>query len=251
MELGTIHTTIEKNIATVVFNHPSSNSFPSALLKKLTLEFKILSKDPKVKVILLKSGGNKAFCAGASFDELLTINDKDVGVAFFMGFADLINAMRKCTKLIVGCVQGKAVGGGVGLASACDYVVASKEASIKLSEFFIGIGAFVIEPAVTRKIGKSAFSQLSMEASEWHSADWAREKNLFSKVLSSQEEMLEVGQELAMQLSKYNPDALQEMKKIFWEGTEHWDELLQDRAKISGDLVLSDFTKEALIKFKK
>jgi methylglutaconyl-CoA hydratase len=251
MELGTIHTTIENSIATIIFHHPASNSFPSALLQKLTQVFSALSEDNTVKVILLRSKGEKAFCAGASFDELLTINNREVGIQFFMGFANLINSMRKCSKLIIGCVQGKAVGGGVGLASACDYVVATELASVKLSEFFIGIGAFVIEPAVTRKIGKASFSQLSMEASEWHSAEWAQEKNLYAKVVPTHSDMLIEGVKLASQLASYNPEALLEMKKVFWEGTENWDELLEERAQISGDLVLSDFTKDALTKFKK
>jgi methylglutaconyl-CoA hydratase len=251
MELGTIYTTIENNIANVVFHHPASNSFPTSLLEQLTDEFNELSLNNDVKVILLQSQGGKAFCAGASFDELLTIDNKKTGIQFFMGFANLINAMRTCTKLIIGCVQGKAVGGGVGLASACDYSIATEAASIKLSEFFIGIGAFVIEPAVTRKIGKAAFCQLSMEASEWHSASWALQKNLYAKVFPSQEIMMEEAQKLAKQLASYNPDALHEMKKIFWEGTENWTELLGKRAQISGDLVLSDFTKDALTKFKK
>lgn len=251
MKLGTINTLIKNNIATVTFYHPASNSFPSALLEKLSNEFHSLSSNEEVKIIVLKSEGEKAFCAGASFDELMTIDTKESGVQFFMGFANLINAMRTCKKLIIGCVQGKAVGGGVGLASACDYVMATESASIKLSEFFIGIGAFVIEPAVTRKIGKAAFSQLSIEAKEWHSAKWAQEKNLFAKVYSSIETMQIAVNELANELASYNPDALSEMKKVLWEGTENWDELLEKRAQISGDLVLSDFTKDALSKFKK
>lgn len=251
MNLGTIHTTIENTIATVTFFHPASNSFPSTLLEKLSNEFSDLSSNADVKVIVLKSQGEKAFCAGASFDELLSIESKEEGIEFFKGFANLINAMRECSKLIIGCVQGKAVGGGVGLASACDYVIASEAASIKLSEFFIGIGAFVIEPAVTRKIGKAAFCQLSLEATEWHSAKWAQEKNLYAKVTKDQETMSNEAYKLAEQLAGYNPQALKEMKKVFWEGTENWDVLLKDRASISGDLVLSDFTKEALTKFKK
>lgn len=251
MELGTIQTTIQDGIATVIFHHPASNSFPSSLLNRLANEFQVLSADNSVKVILLRSKGERTFCAGASFDELLTIQDKETGIQFFMGFANLINAMRTCTKIIIGCVQGKAVGGGVGLAAACDYVIATEFASIKLSEFFIGIGAFVIEPAVTRKIGKAAFCQLSLEATEWHSAEWAQQKNLFAKVFSSSEEMLVAAQSLANELASYNPDALAEMKKIFWEGTENWNDLLKQRAQISGDLVLSDFTKDALTKFKK
>ena len=251
MKLGTINTLIKNNIATVTFYHLASNSFPSALLEKLSNEFHSLSSNEEVKIIVLKSEGEKAFSAGASFDELMTIDTKESGVQFFMGFANLINAMRTCKKLIIGCVQGKAVGGGVGLASACDYVMATESASIKLSEFFIGIGAFVIEPAVTRKIGKAAFSQLSIEAKEWHSAKWAQDKNLFAKVYSSIETMQIAVNELANELASYNPDALSEMKKVFWEGTENWDELLEKRAQISGDLVLSDFTKDALSKFKK
>ena len=251
MELGNIQSTIENSIATLVFHHPASNSLPSSLLKDLTKRIHEFGEDDTVKVIVLKSEGEKVFCAGASFDELLTINDKETGVQFFMGFANLINAMRMCSKLIIGCVQGKVVGGGVGIVAACDYAVATQTASIKLSEFFIGIGAFVIEPAVTRKIGKAAFCQLSMEASEWHSAEWAQDKNLYAKVFPSYIDMQEEAEKLASQLSSYNPEALKEMKKVFWDTTENWGVLLEERARISGDLVLSDFTKDALTKFKK
>lgn len=251
MDTGSVHTEIVAKVATLTFFHPASNSLPSALLKKMTDEIMALGRNENVQVIVLKSKGEKTFCAGASFDELLAVDSKEKGTLFFMGFAHLINALRSCNKVVIGLVQGKAVGGGVGLLAACDYCLATEQASVKLSELFIGIGAFVIEPAVTRKVGMAAFSNLTLEATEWHSAQWGLNKGLFSKVFSSIEEMETAAEILSTALASYSPDALLEMKKVFWEGTEHWDTLLAERAAISGKLVLSKFTKQTLQRYKR
>jgi len=248
---GSIHTTITNKIATIEFGHQSGNSFPSQLLQLLTDEFNNLSRNPEVSIIILKSKGEKVFCAGASFDELLAVSNLEEGSRFFSGFANVINAMRKCSKLIVGRVQGKAVGGGVGLAAACDYVFATSNSSIKLSEFTIGIGPFVIAPAVERKIGRSGLAELTLAGDEWQTADWAKQKGLYAKVFDTLEELDAELETFAHKLSNYNPEALSEMKKVLWEGTENWETLLYERASISGKLVLSDFTKEALQQFKK
>ncbi|AIG29110.1 enoyl-CoA hydratase/isomerase family protein [Flavobacterium psychrophilum] len=248
---GFIATIIDNKTATITFSHPASNSFPSNLLKDLTREFNALSQNESVSVIILKSEGNGAFCAGASFDELLSITNYNDGKLFFSGFANVINAMRTCQKIIIGRVQGKAVGGGVGLASACDYVFATNSASVKLSEIAIGIGPFVIEPAVSRKIGKTAMSQLTLAAHDWKTAQWAFENGLYSEIFTSAENLDSELMVFASKLASYNPEALQEMKKVFWEKTAHWDTLLYERAGISGQLVLSDFTKNALSAFKK
>ena len=247
---GTIFTHIDHYIATVTFSHPQSNSFPAELLQKLVETFNRLSLDDTVKVIILKSEGEKAFCAGASFDELLAINDLESGKTFFSGFANLINAMRLCSKLIIGRIHGKTVGGGVGIAAACDYCLATEASDIKLSELSIGIGPFVIAPAVERKIGVSALAELTLSAKSWKTAYWAEKKGLFNAVYENRRDLDNGIDILTHQLSQYNPDALLEMKKIFWEGTEHWNELLAKRAEISGKLVLSDFTKEALAKLR-
>ena len=247
---GFIQTQIENKIAFLTFSHPASNSFPSDLLQKLTLELNALSNHNDVHVIVLQSEG-KTFCAGASFEELLSITNLEEGKKFFSGFANVINAMRNCSKIIIGKIQGKAVGGGVGLASACDFTYAYQDASIKLSEIAIGIGPFVIEPAVSRKIGKTAMSFLTLQPNSWQSADWAVEKGLFADVFDSYNELTEATVAMAKKLASYHPDALAEMKKVFWEGTENWDNLLYERAAISGKLVLSDFTKNALNELKK
>lgn len=248
---GTILTTIKDKIARVTFSHPASNSFPSNQLKALTEELNSLSNNDEVTVVVLESEGTGAFCAGASFDELLAVNDLPTGKEFFSGFANVINAMRSCKKIIIGRIHGKAVGGGVGLASACDYAFATDTASIKLSEIAIGIGPFVIEPAVSRKIGKSAMAEMTLSPAEWKSAQWAFEHKLYAQLFSSAQEMDESLNKFLSQLATYNPDALYEFKKVLWEGTENWDELLYERAAISGKLVLSDFTKNALNAFKK
>jgi methylglutaconyl-CoA hydratase len=247
---GNIIVEIQNKIASVTFSHPASNSFPSDLLKRLTEELNALSGDNNVNVVILQSEG-KTFCAGASFDELLSITDFETGKKFFSGFANVINAMRKCSKIILGKIQGKAVGGGVGLASACDFAFAYQDASIKLSEIAIGIGPFVIEPAVSRKIGKTAMTQLTLQPNTWQTADWAVEKGLFTDVFDSYGDLDQAILAFAKKLASYNPEALAEMKKVFWEGTENWDNLLYERAEISGKLVLSEFTKNALNEFKK
>lgn len=248
---GSLYTSISHKIATVEFGHPASNSFPAELLQRLTDELNILSKNPDVNVIVLKSEGEGAFCAGASFDELLAVQDLEQGGKFFSGFANVINAMRSCSKLIVGRIQGKAVGGGVGLAAACDYALAVEASAIKLSEFAIGIGPFVIAPAVERKMGKAALAEMTLGAHEWKNAYWAQEKGLYAKVfetLAALDKELDI---FTQKLASYNPDALSAMKKVLWEGTENWGTLLKERAAISGTLVLSDFTKNALAQFKK
>ena len=248
---GSLYTNIQNNIATIEFGHPASNSFPSELLSRLTKELQTISQNDSVSVIILKSEGEKAFCAGASFDELVAIKNLEEGKQFFAGFANVINAMRTCGKLIIGRVQGKTVGGGVGLAAACDYVLATESAAIKLSEFTIGIGPFVIEPAVRRKIGLAGLAELTLDATNWQNAYWAKEKGLYARVFESIKELDKEVEIFAEKLASYNPQAISEMKKVLWENTDHWDSLLSERAKISGELVLSEFTKNALAKFSK
>jgi methylglutaconyl-CoA hydratase len=241
---------ILNNIATIEFFHPEKNSLPSHILAQLVETINSVGNNKEVKVIILKSGGDKTFCAGASFQELISINDAATGKIFFSGFANVINAMRKCPKFIIGRIQGKTVGGGVGIAAATDYCMATQFAAIKLSELNVGIGPFVVSPAIERKMGVSAMSQIAIDANTFYEATWAREKGLYASVFESIEEMDEAVQKFAEHLCTYNPEAMLEMKKIFWRGTEDWDNLLAERAAISGRLVLSDFTKETLKKFK-
>ncbi len=248
---GNLSTIINNHIAVIEFGHPAGNSFPAQLLVRLTDTLNELSVNKDVHVIVLKSEGERAFCAGASFDELMAITNLSEGKILFSGFAHAINAMRTCSKLIIGRVQGKAVGGGVGLTSACDYVLATVNSSIKLSELTIGIGPFVIAPAVERKIGKSALSELSLNATEWKNAYWAKEKGLYAEVFDTIKELDKEVDFLAKKLASYNQEALTQMKKILWENTDHWEELLIERAEISGKLVLSEFTKNALKQIKK
>jgi len=250
-EQGGVNVSIKNNIATIEFHHPLSNSLPGKVLQKLANTITEMGNKDEVTVIILRSAGEKAFCAGASFDELISIDNLETGKIFFSGFAHVINAARKCPKIIIGRVQGKAVGGGVGMASVVDYCFATKFASVKLSELAIGIGPFVVGPAVERKIGTSAMSQLAIDATKWQTAQWAKEKGLYAEVFDSSDEMDEAISELGNTLANSNPEALQILKKVFWEGTEHWDELLQQRAAISGKLVLSEFTRNAIKKFKK
>ncbi|SHJ04016.1 methylglutaconyl-CoA hydratase [Mesonia phycicola] len=241
---------IENKVATIEFFHPAHNSLPGNILEKLANTISEVGQDDEVLVIVLKSGGERTFCAGASFTELISIQDEEEGEKFFSGFANVINAMRKCPKFIIGRIQGKTVGGGVGLASAVDYCMATKFASVKLSELNLGIGPFVVGPAVERKLGVSGMTQIAIDANTFYSPEWAKQKGLYANVYDSTEELDEAVASFAKNLCEYNPEAVKEMKQMFWRGTEDWDELLQERAKISGRLVLSTFTKEKLERFK-
>lgn len=245
------YTIAETGIATLEFGHPLSNSLPGKVLQKLADTITELGQNDAVKVIVLKSAGEKAFCAGASFDELISIKDLETGKQFFSGFAKVINACRKAPKFIIGRVQGKAVGGGVGVASAVDYCFATRFAEVKLSELAVGIGPFVVGPAVERKMGLAAMSELAINATEWRSADWAKSKGLYTDVYETATEMDEAIEALANRLAKSNPEAMAMLKDVFWQGTENWDTLLADRAAMSGKLVLSDFTVNAINAFKK
>ncbi|XZF16649.1 enoyl-CoA hydratase/isomerase family protein [Chitinophagaceae bacterium MMS25-I14] len=247
---GYVRSEIDHGIATIEFFHPASNALPAAILTDLAKTINDIGIDERVRVIVLRSAGDKAFCAGASFDELMTINTEAEGKQFFSGFAHVINAMRKCHKLIIGRVQGKAVGGGVGLIAACDYAIAVDAASVKLSELAVGIGPFVVGPAVERKIGSSSFSQLAIDATEWRSAEWAKRHDLYAELHANTENLDDAVKRLAERLSHSSPDAMWELKRIFWQNTDHWDTLLSDRAAISGRLVLSTFTRNAINTFK-
>lgn len=250
MENGYAKLSVSGAIATVEFYHPQSNSLPGQVLADLAEAIRQAGEHSEAKVVILRSAGEKAFCAGASFDELIAIDDLETGRKFFSGFANVINAMRKCPKLIIGRVHGKAVGGGVGLASSVDYCLATENASVKLSELAVGIGPFVVGPAVERKVGLSGMSQLAIDAASWRSAEWAREQGLYADVFKTTEELDDAVMALANTLSHSSPEAMRELKNIFWQGTEHWDTLLYERAGISGTLVLSDFTRNAINKFK-
>jgi methylglutaconyl-CoA hydratase len=239
----------QTGVATISFYHPAQNSLPAALLDKLTQQIELAGKNEQTRVIVLKSEGDRTFCAGASFDEILQIKDKEAGALFFSGFARVINACRKSSKIIIARIQGKAVGGGVGLAAAADYCLATEAASIKLSELAIGIGPFVISPAVTRKVGLPAFSQLTIRASDFQTALWAKDKGLYNEVYVDINSLDIALDALTEKLASYHPEALTGLKQILWEGAEDWDNLLSERAAISGELVLSDFTQHALNSF--
>ncbi|MDP4263545.1 MAG: enoyl-CoA hydratase/isomerase family protein [Bacteroidota bacterium] len=248
---GYVKSEFHNGITTIEFFHPQSNSLPARILEELMTVIHGAGNDADTKVIILRSAGEKTFCAGASFDELIAIKNEEQGLQFFSGFAHVINAMRVSPKFIIGRIQGKCVGGGVGLAAAVDYAIATEGAEIKLSELAMGIGPFVVGPAVERKIGNSAYSQLAIDATMWRNADWARKRGLFAEVHSHVDGMDESVARLSELLAQSSPVAMAEMKKIFWKGTEHWDKLLIERAAISGRLVLSDFTRKAIEKFKK
>ena len=249
MSQGHVLSTYTNHITTITFYHPAQNSLPGYLLAELADKISVAGADSDTILIVLKSEGEKTFCAGASFTELASIEDFPTGKKFFMGFAGVINAIRKCPKIVIGRVHGKAVGGGVGLAAACDYCMASKYASVRLSELAVGIGPFVIGPAVERKVGLSAFSQMALNATEWQTADWAKQKGLFTESFESVQQLDAYIEHFTADLIKKSPEALMMLKKVFWEGTDHWDELLEKRAEMSGQLILSDFAKNAITSF--
>src|ERR1700754_383404 len=248
---GYIKTETHNGVTTIEFFHPQSNSLPGKLLEELAQTIHGEGNEPDTKVIVLRSGGDRAFCAGASFDELTAIKTHEQGIAFFSGFAHVINAMRKCPQFIVARIQGKCVGGGVGIAAAADYAIAVEGAEVKLSELAVGIGPFVVGPAVERKIGLSSFNNLAIDAAMWRDAEWARRRGLYSELHGGITEMDESIHRLSHSLAHSNPEAMAHLKQNFWKGTENWDQLLTERAAISGRLILSEFSRNEIHKFRK
>ena len=240
----------ENAVATITFAHPKHNCFPQVQLRALTAAIDTCAKDDAVHVILLQSNPTKAFCAGASFDELLAVKAPEQGETFFMGFANLINAMRVCTKPIVGRIHGKAIGGGVGIVAACDYAIATQMAQVRLSELAIGIGPFVIAPAVERKIGAAALASLALQPKQWKSADWALQHGLFTEVFADFDTANNAAIAKATQLASFAPEAVAELKKTLWANTDHWAELLPNNAEISGRLLLLPQTQATLKQLK-
>lgn len=248
---GTVTLSTKNNITTIEFYHPKGNSLPGRLLQEITKTITAVGKSDESRVVVLRSKGTGTFCGGASFDELLAVSDPDEGKHFFMEFAHVLNAMRNCPKLIITRVQGKSVGGGIGIAAAADYTFAHSSASVKLSELALGIGPFVVGLAVERKIGTSAFSTLALDARTWYDAGWAESKGLYNKVLDSMDDLDDAVDKLALELSSTNPDSMREFKQILWQDTGHWNTTLELRAEISGRLVMSEFTREYIEEFKK
>ncbi len=251
MQDGYVKTDVKDGIGTVTFHHPKSNSLPGTILRQMAEAIELMADRPEVRVIVLRSDGDRAFCAGASFDELVAIADEQQGLSFFSGFAHVINAIRKAPCMVLGRVQAKTVGGGVGLAAAVDVCYAHSSASVRLSELAVGIGPFVVGPAVERRVGTGNFTLLSTTPAQWRSAQWATEKGLYAATFGTHAELDAAVDAHAKELAAYSPQAMAELKAVCWKGTENWDQLLVERAKLSGRLVLSDFTREAIAEFKK
>ena len=244
-EMGTVQSNVSDGIAEVEFGHPKSNSLPARLLRGLADEIAAVGARADVRVVVVRSSGPGPFCAGASFDELAAIADETAGKEFFMGFARVILAMTRCAKPVVARVHGKAVGGGVGIVAAADYAVATNTAAVRLSELAIGIGPFVVGPAIERRIGSGEFAAMAIDA-EWRDALWAERHGLYARVVDGVHALDSALDGLAWKLASANPDALAEIKRIMWPGTEDWPRLLEERAAISGRLVLSRFAREAI-----
>lgn len=248
--LGSVETQVNQGVATITFAHPAHNSMPGGQLERLRQAIEAAGADPQVRVVVLASAGERTFCAGASFDELAALSDFPSAHRFFLGFAHVINAMRRCPKFVLARIQGKAIGGGVGLAAAADYCAATEQSEVKLSELAVGIGPFVVGPAVARKVGQAAFQQLAIDATAWQSAQWAQNKGLYQAVLPDIAALDEHIYALANRLAASSPEAMRRLKEVSWEDAAHWDELLHERAAISGELILTEHARQAIARFK-
>jgi methylglutaconyl-CoA hydratase len=246
---GYVSLAVADGIATIRFGHPKGNSLPGTILRRLADAVGEAGRAEEARVIVLRSDGTGPFCAGASFDELRAISDAAAGKEFFLGFARLILAMRAAQKLVIARVHGKAVGGGVGVVAASDYAIAAEGAAVKLSELAVGIGPFVVGPVIEKKIGLASFQALAVDATGWRDAAWAARCGLYAQVVPTAPDLDAAVDALSRRLAASNPDAMARLKRVFWEGTEGWDALLERRAEMSGALVLSDFTRRAIESF--
>ena len=247
---GDVSFAVDDGVGTIEFSHPKGNSLPGVLLRRLAAGIETLANNPAARVIVLGSEGTAAFCAGASFDELVNIENEQEGQEFFSGFARVILAMIRAPKFVLVRVHGRAAGGGVGIAAAADYAFAVKSASVKLSELSVGIGPFVVGPVIEHRVGNGPFSAMSVDT-DWRDAAWCERHGLYARVFDDVEAMDSALALLAGALAASNPAAMAAMKRAFWEGTEDWESLLAARARVSGLLVLSDYTRAAIERFRK
>ncbi|MGB9663666.1 MAG: enoyl-CoA hydratase/isomerase family protein [Ignavibacteria bacterium] len=238
---------IKDKVCTISFFNPKGNSLSTLHLLRLTKEFNDVNYNENVNVVVLRSGGDGAFCGGASIDELVKFDRFEKAKEFFFAFGKLLLTIIRCQKPVIARVHGKIVGGGIGLVSACDYSIAKKDASLRLSELTIGIGPFVISPFVIRKIGISAFTHLSLDT-QWRDAEWGKIFGLYSKVVETNEQLDEEVYKLASDLSKFSMNSLIKLKEILWEKTENWDQLIDERAEISARLILAEIASGRLQK---
>lgn len=246
---GTVQASVADGVGTVEFSHPKGNSLPAKLLDDLAGAITKLGNDAAARVIVLRSAGTGAFCAGASFDEFVTLADAEAGKRFFSGFSRVVLAMVRAPKFVLTRVHGRAAGGALGVIAASDYSIALRTASVKLSELQVGIGPFVVGVVIERKLGLAPFQSLAVHA-DWHDADWCERHGLYSALVDD-EAALDVAVEAhAKRLASSNPDAMAEMKRIFWHDIGDWEERMNERAAMSGRMVFSNFTHAALTKFR-
>lgn len=246
---GEVTAAVADGIGAVQFAHPKGNSLPGALLRRLASTIAETGERPDVRVVTVRSGGQGPFCGGASFDELVAVSDEQQGKTFFLGFAQVILAMIRCPKPVVTRVQGKVVGGGVGVVAASDYVIATNQSPLRLSELAIGLGPFVIGPPILRKVGPAAFGAMALDA-DWRTAQWALDAGLYAQMHDGIPALDEAFDRFVKELASRNAEATGRIKQIMWEGTENWDALLDARAALSGRLVLSEHTRAAIAAFK-
>lgn len=245
LDAGTVSCDVAGGIATVTFAHPKGNSLPGALLREIAATIDQCGGRDDVRVLVLRSAGTGPFCAGASFDELRALRDERAGLDFFSGFAHVMLAMQRSPQFVITRVQGKAVGGGVGVVAASDYAIAASGASLRLSELAVGIGPFVVGPVIEHRIGNGHFTALSVDH-DWRDAAWGERVGLYAKVSDSVEALDRDVAALATRLAGTNPAAMREMKRAARAGTEHWHQLLYERAAISGALILTEAAQQSL-----
>lgn len=248
-EDGAVTTNVRDGVGTVEFSHPKGNSLPARLLNDLASAIRTLGADDAARVIVLRSAGSGTFCAGASFDEFTAVADAAQGKEFFSGFARVIAAMVRAPKFVLARVQGRAAGGAIGLICASDYSIAVRSAQVKLSELQVGIGPFVVGVVIERKLGLAPFQSLAVHA-DWHDAAWCERHGVYSAVVEDEAALDAAIDAHAKRLAASNPEAMREMKRIFWRGTDDWEALMGERAAMSGRMVLSAFTRDALARFR-
>ena len=242
---GYVRSQVEEGVATITFFHPKGNSLPGRLLAELAAAVTDAGRNADARVIVLRSDGYGPFCAGASFAELQAISDAESGKKFFMGFVNLIIAMIRAPKFIVTRVHGKVVGGGVGIVSASDFAIAANSASLRLSELAVGLGPFIVGLPIQKKIGLGPFSAMAVDA-DWRDAEWGHRHGLYAELHDDVASLDAALDSRVKTLASSNPEAMAQLKKVFWEGTDGWSAELDARAGMSGTLVLSDFTSKAV-----
>lgn len=243
---------ISENIATVTINRPDvHNAFNEDVIEQLHENFKLLNEDSNVIAVILRGAG-KSFSAGADLNWMKRAAEftAEENKSDALKLAHMLDALDQLSKLTIGCVQGAAMGGGMGLASCCDIVLTLSTAKFALSEVKLGLIPATISPYVLKAIGQR-HARRYFQTGERFNGHIAKDIGLAHEVFETEEMMDGYLEELLEGIKRNGPEAMQASKQLCKDlhGVKISDDILDMTATRIADTRASDEAKEGLSAF--